>query len=65
MDGLTALGSHGLPYVIDSFALEGMVPENVQDLDLTKPIPVTPEPPRDRKNQYPLDNAVVDFPMAK
>jgi len=64
MDGLTALGSQGLPYVIDSFTLEGIAPE-IADLDFTKPVPITPKPPQDRKNQYPLDNAVVDFPMAK
>lgn len=68
MDGLSVLGSEGVPYVIDSFILAGVVPDIPDDAGpnaFMEPIPVNPTPPRERKLQYPLDNSVVEFPAAK
>lgn len=68
MDGLTALGAEGLPYVIDSFALQGVVrdiPDDEGPSAFTEPLPVSPAPPRERRVQYPLENTVVDFPAGK
>lgn len=68
MDGLTALGAQGLPYVIDSFAVQGMVrdvPDDEGPSAFTEPLPVSPTPPRERRMQYPLENTVVDFPGGK
>jgi len=68
MDGLTALGAQGLPYLIDSFAVQGMVrdiPDDEGPSAFTEPLPVSPTPPRERRMQYPLENTVVDFPGGK
>jgi murein DD-endopeptidase MepM/ murein hydrolase activator NlpD len=68
MDGLTALGAQGLPYVIDRFTLAGTVhefPEADQQTVFSTPVLVTPQPPAARTRQYPLDNTVVDFPGEK
>ena len=64
MDGPSVLGSQGLPYVIDSFVLAGQIPIGKFEAapgiegDWSEGMFPTPSP---RKNQYPMDLAVVDF----
>ncbi|MGH9702148.1 MAG: M23 family metallopeptidase, partial [Candidatus Acidiferrales bacterium] len=65
MDGPSVLGSQGLPYVIDSFVLAGQVPVAKFEAaagvegDWGEGIFPTLSP---RKDQFPLDLAIVDFP---
>ncbi len=64
MDGPSVLGSQGLPYEIDSFVLAGQLPIAKFDAapgiegDWSEGMFPAPSP---RKNQYPMDLAVVDF----
>ncbi len=64
MDGPSVLGSQGIPYVIDSFALAGEVPK--AQFDAAPGIEgdwsggLLPTPSR-RQKQYPLDLNVVNF----
>ncbi len=68
MDGPSVLGSQGLPYEIDSFVLTGQIPITKFDAapgvegDWSEGLFPTPSP---RKNQYPMDLAVVDFAAHK
>ena len=67
MDGPSALGSDGVPYVIDRFSYDGQVdPQAILDADdflsgtflggqLPKPQP--------RRQQLPLQLAIVNFPL--
>jgi hypothetical protein len=64
MDGPSALGAQGLPYVIDSFQLAGAVSKAQFDAapgvegDWGKGLPATPSP---RTRQFPMDLNVVNF----
>lgn len=62
MDGPSVLGSEGIPYVIDRFALAGDIPEAAvpDDLkgDFRSHLAATPQP---RTRQFPLDLDVIDF----
>ncbi len=62
MDGASVLGSEGLPYALDRFALAGKIPEAdmPDDLggDFHRFLMASPEP---RSVQFPLDMDVVDF----
>jgi hypothetical protein len=66
MDGLSTLGSNGLPYEIDSFAFDGEVSakkfHSSPNLDgsWNENILSSPNP---RRNQFPMDFAIVSFPM--
>jgi hypothetical protein len=57
------LGSDGLPYVLRSFDSPGSVPP-LDDVDLTRPIPVGPELRGHHERSIPMDRQVVDFPPA-
>lgn len=64
MDGPSALGADGLPYVIDSFALRGYLdPQLIVDSDdyLSGTFPLG-GPPQPHTDQLPLAWAIVDFP---
>jgi hypothetical protein len=66
MNGVSPLGSQGVPYVIDSFSLRGQANEVEDEKDFVVPMVIKPmAPPMLRKNQYPLDWVVMDFPMGK
>lgn len=64
MDGPSVLGSQGIPYEIDSFALAGEIPKAQFDAapgvegDWSQGLLPTPSP---RTKQYPLDLNVVNF----
>ena len=68
MDGPSVLGSNGIPYVIDSFALAGQV--SAEDFakatgvegDFGKGLFPTPSP---RHDQFPLDLSIVNFPATR
>jgi hypothetical protein len=61
MDGPSVLGSEGIPYVIDRFALAGKIPDAAVPDDLSGDYRayLTAAAPRER--QFPLDMDVVDF----
>jgi hypothetical protein len=65
MDGPSALGSSGLPYVLDSFALAGQIsPERwaaSPTLEGSWVDGLLPAP-QPRSQQFPLDRNVIDFP---
>jgi hypothetical protein len=64
MDGPSALGADGLPYVIDRFALRGYLdPELIADADdyLSGQFPLGGDP-QPHTDQLPLAWAIVDFP---
>jgi murein DD-endopeptidase MepM/ murein hydrolase activator NlpD len=63
MDGSSVLGSSGLPYVIDKFALAGQLPKEEFEKDgvageWSKGLSANPSA---RKSEFPLDLSVVDF----
>lgn len=62
MDGPSVLGSEGIPYVIDRFALAGKIPGSAVPDDLSGDfrghLAATAAP---RERQFPLDQDVVDF----
>ncbi|HZD44793.1 MAG TPA: M23 family metallopeptidase [Acidobacteriaceae bacterium] len=60
MDGPSVLGSNGIPYVIDSFALAGKVPETADTLEGSWSAGLFPNA-SPRHDQFPLDLDVVDF----
>jgi hypothetical protein len=64
--GPSAIGSNGLPYAIDSYALTGATAgtEAFDEAEANGTVlPVTPfSPPRQVRNALPLDQLVVDFP---
>ena len=64
MDGLSTLGSNGLPYVIDSFDFEGEVSaakyHSSPNLDGSWNENMLPTPSR-RRNQFPMDFAIINF----
>src|SRR5262245_11643588 len=62
MDGPSVLGSEGIPYVIDRFALAGKIPDSALPDDLSGDFRghlAAAAAPRER--QFPLDLDVVDF----
>ncbi len=62
MDGPSVLGSEGIPYVIDHFALAGQIPDSAVADDLSGDYRAhlsAAAAPRER--QFPLDMDVVDF----
>jgi hypothetical protein len=64
MDSRSPLGSNGLPYVIDSFEYAGQVSAakfegDKLDGSWNEGMLATPSP---RKNEFPMDFAIVDFP---
>jgi Peptidase family M23 len=67
MDGTSVLGSNGLPYVIDRFALAGQVSvakfatAEVLEGVWSEGLLSQPSP---RRQQLPLNLAIVDFPVA-
>ncbi len=64
MDGPSMLGSSGIPYVIDSFALAGQIsaasnaPDSPMDASWSKSLFPAPSP---RHKQFPMDQAIIDF----
>ena len=64
MDGPSMLGSSGIPYVFNSFALAGQIPETPgapeQPLDASQSKSLFPAP-SPRQQQFPLDQAIIDF----
>jgi hypothetical protein len=68
MEGSSVLGSNGIPYVIDSFAIAGQIPMAEFEAatgvegDWSKGRLPTPTP---RRDQYPLDLNIVDFSPVK
>jgi Peptidase family M23 len=68
MDSPSVLGSSGIPYVFDSFELAGQVPESefakVEGVegDFSRGLLAKPAP---RKNEFPLDMNIINFPEAK
>jgi len=64
MDGLSTLGSNGLPYVIDSFDFEGEVSaakyHSSPNLDGSWNENMLPTPSR-RRDQFPMDFAIINF----
>ncbi len=68
MDGPSVLGSNGIPYVIDSFDLDGQVPAadfaaaTGVEGNWSKGLLPTPSP---RQKQYPLDLNIVTFAPGK
>lgn len=65
MDRPAALVADGMPYVFDSFVLEGRTPPLDEVITLGEagtPIPVDPESAGQRHDQLPLGRAVVEFP---
>jgi hypothetical protein len=68
MEGPSALASNGIPYVIDSFALAGKIPQekdpaaaNSIEGSWSGGLFASPSP---RHGQFPLDLDVIDFPEA-
>jgi hypothetical protein len=64
MDGLSVLGAQGVPYVIDSFTLAGEIrdiPDEEGANAFLEALSITPQPPPQRRMEYPMENAVVDF----
>jgi murein DD-endopeptidase MepM/ murein hydrolase activator NlpD len=67
MDGASVLGSNGVPYVIDRFAFAGQVSvakfakSEVLEGDWSEGLLSQPSP---RRQQLPLNLAIVDFPVA-
>jgi Peptidase family M23 len=65
MDGLSTLGSNGLPYVIDSFDFDGEVSatkyRSSPNLDGSWNENLLPAP-SGRRNQFPMDFAIINFP---
>jgi murein DD-endopeptidase MepM/ murein hydrolase activator NlpD len=65
MDGPSALGSSGLPYVIDTFAFDGEVSAakfaDGDKLDGSWNDGML-KTPSERHDQYPMDFAIVNFP---
>src|SRR5262249_54277208 len=62
MDGPSVLGSEGIPYVIDRFAVAGRIPDSAVPDDLAgdyRTYLTAEAAPRER--QFPLDMDVVDF----
>jgi hypothetical protein len=64
MEGPSVLGSNGIPYSIDSFAIEGRIPAaefaaapGIEG-DWVKRVLPAPSP---RRDQYPMDLDIVDF----
>jgi murein DD-endopeptidase MepM/ murein hydrolase activator NlpD len=66
MSGPSALGSDGVPYVLDSFELAGRATEAELDAALIegkKHFPSRAElDTAGRQDELPLDNAIVNFP---
>lgn len=68
MEGASVLGSNGIPYVIDSFAIGGQISAaqfaaaTGVEGDWSKGLLRTPSP---RRHQFPLDLDVVDFASVK
>ncbi len=68
MDGPSVLGSSGIPYVIDTFAIAGQIPSakfaasSGVEGDWSGGLLSQPSP---RKQQFPLDLAIVDFPSSR
>jgi hypothetical protein len=62
------LGSDGLPYVINRFALAGQIPEAeanaFRSFKGSWSKSLAPKPSA-RSNQFPLSLSIVDFPEAK
>ena len=62
MDGPSVLGSEGIPYVIDRFALAGSIPDSAIPENLVgafrSHLAAVPQP---RERQFPLDMDVIDF----
>ena len=64
MNGASMLGSSGIPYAIDSFALAGQIteepgaPEPPLDASLTNSFFPTPSP---RHNEFPMNMNIIDF----
>jgi hypothetical protein len=68
MEGLSVLGAQGVPYVIDSFTLAGEIrdiPDDEGANAFMEPLAITPQPPPQRRMEYPMENTVVDFPGGK
>jgi hypothetical protein len=68
MGGASALGSNGVPYILDAFTLEGQVSEaqyeaapGVEGVWNQGMLPT----PSDRHGQFPLNLAIVEFPEGK
>jgi hypothetical protein len=68
MESPSVLGSNGIPYLIDSFAIAGQVPApdfaaaSGVEGDWGKGLLHNPNP---RHNQFPLDLDIVDFGSVK
>jgi Peptidase family M23 len=67
MSGPSALGSDGVPYVLDSFELANRGTEAELDAALAEgkkhfPSRAELDPVRRRQDELPLDNAIVNFP---
>jgi murein DD-endopeptidase MepM/ murein hydrolase activator NlpD len=66
MDGISVLGSNGIPYVIDSFVLAGKIPpddDEADDLKKSWSSALFPTAGA-RHDEFPLDLDIVDFPSA-
>ncbi|HKR02070.1 MAG TPA: M23 family metallopeptidase [Pyrinomonadaceae bacterium] len=65
MDGPSVLGSSGVPYLIESFEYDGLIPVALFDKseDLTEKFGVGRlAMPKPRKREYPLAWAIINFP---
>lgn len=64
MDGPSVLGSNGIPYVVDSFATAGQIPEEVLaaakgiEGDYSKGIAPVASP---RHDEFPMNLSIIDF----
>jgi murein DD-endopeptidase MepM/ murein hydrolase activator NlpD len=62
MAGASAIGSNGIPYVIDGFALAGQIPTDASDDELEGSLQQYRFPqPLAVQRQFPLDRGIVDF----
>jgi hypothetical protein len=62
MAGASAIGSNGIPYVIDGFALAGQIPADASDDELEGRLQQYRFPqPIAVQRQFPLDRVIVDF----
>jgi hypothetical protein len=68
MDGLSVLGSNGIPYVIDSMAFAGKIPSDNNETeadDLQKSWSSALFPNATQRHEvFPLDLDIIDFPSA-
>ncbi|MGH3907702.1 MAG: M23 family metallopeptidase [Pseudonocardiaceae bacterium] len=64
MNGTSVLGSDGRPYVIDRFGLAGQVaPQQFEtSQNLTGSFGQGRTPPAERRDQFPLNLQIIDFP---